>query len=156
MSWESELDTQRQPWLADHKVGDGVLFPGAGFVELALAAALSAQARDVLDVEELEILSPLLLSDQHSKMVRLHLLSDSGQLRVESRERGSDEEWNTHLRGRVIAQSRGLSLAIERLHCLRVCLILREKPTCKPPAQLVSITAQLFKRCNPVGSIRIR
>ncbi|RAU19166.1 polyketide synthase [Nitrincola tibetensis] len=112
MSWESELDTQRQPWLADHKVGDGVLFPGAGFVDLALAAALSAQARDVLEVEELEILSPLLLSEQHSKMVRLHLLSDSGQLRVESRERGSDEDWNAHLRGRVISQSRGLSLAI--------------------------------------------
>lgn len=112
MSWESELDTQRQPWLADHKVGDGVLFPGAGFVELALAAALSAQARDVLEVEELEILSPLLLSEQHSKMVRLHLLADSGQLRVESRERGSDEDWNAHLRGRVISQSRGLSLDI--------------------------------------------
>ncbi|MGV9314066.1 type I polyketide synthase, partial [Streptomyces sp. NPDC003691] len=33
------LSVQAQPWLADHVVGGVILFPGTGFVELAIAAA---------------------------------------------------------------------------------------------------------------------
>jgi len=44
------------PWLADHVVGDEVLFPGAAFLELALAAGARA---GVGQVEELVLSAPL-------------------------------------------------------------------------------------------------
>ncbi len=114
LSWESQLDTQRYPWLADHKVGDAVLFPGAGFIELALAAAQRLRHGDLLDIEELEILGPLLLDELNSKVVRL-TLADYGQLRVASRDQAStdvdaDQAWNAHLKARILEQSRGLQL----------------------------------------------
>lgn len=110
LTWESELDTQRHPWLADHLVGDGVVFPGAGFVELALAAAASWVPTETIDLEQLEILSPLLLSDQPSKLLRLSIAAENGLLKVTSREISAADEWTQHLRGRVIRESAGLSL----------------------------------------------
>ncbi|MFL6110568.1 MAG: SDR family NAD(P)-dependent oxidoreductase, partial [Catenulispora sp.] len=52
------LSRQSAPWLGDHVVGGTTLFPGAGFVELALAAAAAAGC-DL--VEELTLENPLVL-----------------------------------------------------------------------------------------------
>jgi len=38
-AWENSLDPESFPWLADHKVGDAIVLPGAAFAELALAAS---------------------------------------------------------------------------------------------------------------------
>ena len=51
------LDSQR--WLADHRVSDAVLFPGTGFVELALRAGREAGCEVV---EELTLQQPLELT----------------------------------------------------------------------------------------------
>ena len=37
--WERSLDAGRLPWLADHRVRGVVVFPGAGYLEMLLAAA---------------------------------------------------------------------------------------------------------------------
>jgi acyl transferase domain-containing protein/NADPH:quinone reductase-like Zn-dependent oxidoreductase/acyl carrier protein len=58
--WERELSLERLPWLADHRVEDTVLFPGAGFVEVLLAAALESDQSTAL--EHIEFARPLLLS----------------------------------------------------------------------------------------------
>ena len=52
------LSVAAQPWLADHAVAGVVLFPGAGFVELALRAGDEVGCSVV---EELTLSSPLLL-----------------------------------------------------------------------------------------------
>ena len=52
------LSTAAQPWLADHAVAGVVLFPGAGFVELALRAGDEVGCAVV---EELTLSAPLLL-----------------------------------------------------------------------------------------------
>ena len=52
------LSTAAQPWLADHAVAGVVLFPGAGFVELALRAGDEVGCGVV---EELTLSAPLLL-----------------------------------------------------------------------------------------------
>lgn len=54
-TWENRLDTQSHPTLADHVVGDAVVFPGTGFVEIGVAAALQWHAADCAELEELEI-----------------------------------------------------------------------------------------------------
>ncbi|WP_027961822.1 type I polyketide synthase [Halomonas halodenitrificans] len=109
-TWESQLDTGRLPWLADHVVGDGAVFPGAGFAELALAAARHRRDADCLDIEELEIRAPLLLDGQHGRRLRLHLARDDGRLEIRSREPLADGEWQLNAVARVMEQSRGFLL----------------------------------------------
>ncbi|MDT0510283.1 MULTISPECIES: type I polyketide synthase [unclassified Halomonas] len=109
-TWESQLDTGRLPWLADHVVGEGAVFPGAGFVELALAAALHWRDVDLLDLEELEIHAPLLLDSQHGRRMRLHLAPKDGRLEIRSREPLGEGEWQLNAVARVMEQSRGFLL----------------------------------------------
>ncbi|MHC3821057.1 type I polyketide synthase [Streptomyces sp. DT9] len=62
------LSPRSQPWLADHVVGGAVLFPGTGFVELALRSG-DETGMDVLD--ELVIETPLVLPESDSAEVRV-------------------------------------------------------------------------------------
>ncbi len=101
--WEQSLDTARQAFLADHQVGDGVVFPGAGFVELALAAAreklTERQDTQAWTVEELDILLPLLLDSAHSRIVRV-AVQDDGHFQIRSRKQ-MENNWVIHAKGRV-------------------------------------------------------
>ena len=108
--WENRLDTQLFPTLADHKVGDSVLFPGAGFTELALAAALHYQPGEYVDIEELEIHSPLILATEHSKKVRVSIDEADGTLRVVSRSTGEAQAWVDHVVARLPGEARGVML----------------------------------------------
>ncbi len=109
-TWESQLDTKRQPWLADHVVGEGAVFPGAGFVELALAAALQQKETPVLDIEELEIRAPLLLDGPNGRTMRLTLDPDDGRLAIHSREPATGSEWQLNAVARRMRESRGFLL----------------------------------------------
>ncbi|MGM1052655.1 MAG: SDR family NAD(P)-dependent oxidoreductase [Pseudomonadota bacterium] len=112
-SWESQLDTGRLPWLADHVVGDAAVFPGAGFIELALAAGRHAHDARVVDIEELEIRAPLLLDSQHGRRLRLHLAPEDGRIEIRSREPLAEGEWQLNAVARVMQQSRGFLLQRE-------------------------------------------
>ena len=109
-TWESQLDTQRQPWLADHVVGEGAVFPGAGFVELTLAAALQLKDSPLLDIEELEIRAPLLLDGPYGRTMRLSYLPEDGRLEIHSREPATGVEWQLNAVARTMRESRGFLL----------------------------------------------
>jgi malonyl CoA-acyl carrier protein transacylase len=87
------------PWLADHAVGNVVLFPGAGFVDLALQAA---QAVGLHGVDELAIEAPLILIDGVRR--DLQVIVGSGVPRaveIYSRPAGGtpDLSWTRHASG---------------------------------------------------------
>ncbi len=109
-TWESQLDTGRLPWLGDHVVGEGSVFPGAGFIELALAAGRHARDAQVVDIEELEIRAPLLLDGQHGRRMRLHLAPEDGRIEIRSREPLAEGEWQLNAVARLMQQSRGFLL----------------------------------------------
>lgn len=111
--WENQLDTQLQPFLADHDVGGAVVFPGAGFAELALAAAYLSQASEFIEIEELEIRAPLLLSHDASKVIRFNLNVSDGRLSLQSRELGKPLVWMQHCVGRIINEATGSPLLME-------------------------------------------
>ncbi|SEM99126.1 Acyl transferase domain-containing protein [Pseudomonas sp. ok272] len=111
LTWDNRLDTQRFPTLADHKVGDAVLFPGAGFTELVIAAAQCYQPGEYVDIEELEIHSPLVLHADSSKHVRVQIDSSDGAISVASRSISQDEPWARHVVARLPGEARGVLLA---------------------------------------------
>jgi phthiocerol/phenolphthiocerol synthesis type-I polyketide synthase C len=102
--WEQVVDTARLPFLADHRVGDGAVFPGAAYVELFLAAArehfpAAPEGDGDLIVEALDILLPLLLDGNESKMLRV-TLTEEGAVRIQSRVL-LQTQWTLHAKGRV-------------------------------------------------------
>lgn len=110
LTWDNRLDTQLFPSLDDHKVGDAVLFPGAGFTELVLAAAQCYQPGQFVDIEELEIHSPLVLHAESSKRVRVQIDSSDGSVSIVSRSTSQEEPWARHVVARLPGEARGVLL----------------------------------------------
>ncbi|MGE8685919.1 MAG: SDR family NAD(P)-dependent oxidoreductase [Achromobacter sp.] len=103
-AWESQFDTHAHPALADHVVGDAVVFPGAGFAELALAAALQRHPAAHAELENLEIHAPLLLAASPSKLARTSIELDDGRVRIRARELGSEDSWTLHASARLLSE----------------------------------------------------
>jgi polyene macrolide polyketide synthase len=103
------ISLQSHPWLADHAGAGMVLFPGTGFVELALRAGQEVEC-GVL--EELVLEAPLLLPDVAGVALRV-VVSGGGERgeraisiysRPEEPEEGGERpEWARHARGTVSA-----------------------------------------------------
>ena len=104
LSWENQLDALSLPSLADHVVGDATVFPGTGFAELALAAALAWQPGEVIEIEDLEIRAPLLLSETHAKILRLHIDASDGSVSIRAREHGASGPYTLHAVARILRE----------------------------------------------------
>ncbi|MGH3375768.1 MAG: type I polyketide synthase, partial [Actinoallomurus sp.] len=97
----SRLSLQSHPWLADHTVGGMVLFPGTGFLELAIRAGDQAGCDRV---EELTLTAPLALSADDAAVVRVWVgdLDETGArtIRFFARpESAPDAPWTEHATG---------------------------------------------------------
>jgi len=103
--WENHLDTAGSPWLNDHQVGGAAVFPAAGFVEMVLAAGALRHPDQPVQIENFEILTPLVLDARRSKTVRLSLEEHSGQFLIKSRDRLSEDPWQPHVTGCIAAQA---------------------------------------------------
>jgi acyl transferase domain-containing protein/NADPH:quinone reductase-like Zn-dependent oxidoreductase/acyl carrier protein len=103
-AWETPLDTQLCPTLADHVIGEAILMPGTAYAEMALAAARLWHGGEIVEIEELEIRSPLILSDSQTKIVRFSIDSPDGNFTVKSRNHLADGAWSLHAVGRIPRQ----------------------------------------------------
>ncbi|MBV8785564.1 MAG: type I polyketide synthase, partial [Mycobacterium sp.] len=94
------LSTAAQPWLADHAVGQSVLFPGAGFVELAIRAGDEVGCGAL---DELTISAPLLLPTAADVQVQLVVGAPdgSGRRMVSVYSTGVQQDWVLHAQGLV-------------------------------------------------------
>ncbi|MEO6090750.1 MAG: SDR family NAD(P)-dependent oxidoreductase, partial [Umezawaea sp.] len=102
------LSLATHPWLADNVVGDVVLFPGTGFLELALRAADQVDCDRVV---ELTSLAPLVLPEHAAVQLQLRVGRPDGcgrrELRFHSRlAEAADQEWTEHATG-VLAAGAG-------------------------------------------------
>ncbi|MGW1538519.1 SDR family NAD(P)-dependent oxidoreductase, partial [Streptomyces aureus] len=88
------LSVRSVPWLADHVVHGQVLFPGTGFVELALRAGDEVG----LDrIDELTLAVPLVLPETGA--VHIQVRVDGTDFGVFSRPEGIDGPWTQHAFG---------------------------------------------------------
>ncbi|MCX4723209.1 type I polyketide synthase [Streptomyces sp. NBC_01306] len=90
-----------QPWLGDHRLGETILFPATGFVELALRAGDQVGC-DVL--EELTLQAPLVLAEDQGTQIQAVVAgpdaSGRRSLSVYSRaEDASGGPWTCHVEG---------------------------------------------------------
>jgi phthiocerol/phenolphthiocerol synthesis type-I polyketide synthase C len=110
LTWENELDTQLYPVLADHVVGEATVFPGSAFAEIALAAAAAWHPDAVAAIEDLEIRTPLLISDERSTSVRTTIHAQDGSLTITSREQLASDPWTLHTTARLLHDTEDILL----------------------------------------------
>ncbi|MYU17852.1 zinc-binding dehydrogenase, partial [Streptomyces sp. SID8361] len=98
----SRLSVQSQPWLADHAIAGAALFPGTGFLELAIRAADQVGCGRV---EEVTLATPMVLPENEQVQVQLWVddADETGHrsLSLYSRpaDASSDEPWTQHAAG---------------------------------------------------------
>jgi acyl transferase domain-containing protein/NAD(P)-dependent dehydrogenase (short-subunit alcohol dehydrogenase family)/acyl carrier protein len=89
--WQTKLDLNEQPFLADHSVQGTAIFPLAGYIELALAAARADNRVMPLAVIGIEVREPLMLHRESPTLVQVILNGD--QVKVFAR---GDESWTEY------------------------------------------------------------
>ncbi|MBT8438601.1 MAG: polyketide synthase dehydratase domain-containing protein, partial [Gammaproteobacteria bacterium] len=109
LCWESHLSTGSHEWLSGHDVGGSIVLPGAAFTEIALNAASHFQEVGIIELEDLEILSPLILDDELGKVVQTRV-SQSGKIEISSRGYSLEENWRPHVKAKIVHQPTGLAL----------------------------------------------
>lgn len=98
--WESELNLSWLPYLSDHKLENQVIFPGAGYVEMALAAGRELLGDEgTLVVEQLEFLRPL--SPRFTPIVQFQ--TEGPSFSINSRPTLQSDAWAENVRGRISA-----------------------------------------------------
>ncbi len=108
-TWENRLSLGTQAWLKGHDVGGSVVLPGAAFIETALQAASHFKASDTIELENLEIIAPIILDEAHDKITRTHV-SASGNIEIHSRTYNTDEPWRLNARAKCVHEASGLDL----------------------------------------------
>ncbi|WP_330261489.1 type I polyketide synthase [Streptomyces sp. NBC_00539] len=99
------VSVSAQPWLADHLVGDSVVFPGTGFVELAVRAGDQVGCDSL---EELMLQSPLVLPERGAVALQVEVgAADAAGRRPVSvhsrRDDQPDQPWTLHAAGVLAA-----------------------------------------------------
>ena len=106
----AETFSEASLWaLAEHRIGDIAVLPGAAYVEIASAAALSAGLGDAIEISQLSYVAPLAIHPRQSRQVRTTLtpLEDDGfRIEVESRAHAG-EVWLLHFEARLATRSAG-------------------------------------------------
>ncbi|MFC4566053.1 SDR family NAD(P)-dependent oxidoreductase, partial [Nocardiopsis mangrovi] len=103
------MSVASHPWLADHAVGETVVFPGAGFVELAVRAGDEVGCTVV---EELTLEAPLVVAegDQVALQVAVGAADDGGHRTVAVHSRTGSRDWTRHAGG-ILAPAGGSGAA---------------------------------------------
>ncbi len=101
-AWENLLDVRTMPWLKDHDVAGATVLPGAAYVEMALAASRLHFGGGTAEIEELDIIAPLVLDAEHARQLRFELNLRDGSFQIRSRQRLEEGGWTLHAAGRLL------------------------------------------------------
>ena len=101
--WDVELDARNAPYILDHRVQGPVVYPGAGHVDLAIAAGRASFGDRFGFVENIEFMNPLFLKDNGTPYkVQIHIDSDDGRFTIASMDTDSQTPtWTIHSKGRL-------------------------------------------------------
>lgn len=98
--WRMLLDVETVPYLIDHQVAGEVVVPGAALVEMALAVGRELHGDVALELLDVDIVRPLILSEHGMRELSIRYERSLARVEVWSRPRFG-EEWSFHAGGRV-------------------------------------------------------
>ncbi|MCM2370264.1 type I polyketide synthase [Aporhodopirellula aestuarii] len=111
-TWQFHVDPHLFPYLNDHQIWDGIVFPAAGYAEIGLAIAAELYPGDSYAVEDLECEKALFVSETAVPIVQVvfeaetksfTVYSSSGSDARSNASRG-DVNWEVHAKGRLVSR----------------------------------------------------
>ena len=100
-SWKVDLDSPDLSYLADHRISDSIVFPGAGYVEMALAAAREVFGPAPCVLEDIEFQRFLVLDPSVTPVVQVEFDPASNEFAVAVRGDDSDDSWEVNAKGSI-------------------------------------------------------
>lgn len=100
-AWEREVSSHLLPYLADHRIQENVLLPGAAFAEIALAAAREVFGDGDYVVEELVFRKALFLPEASDPRLRTVLNPQEATVEIYSYTPSSEMRWTLHATARL-------------------------------------------------------
>jgi acyl transferase domain-containing protein/aryl carrier-like protein len=104
-SWELDLDMQHLSYLGDHRVQGTVTYPGAAYVESALAVGREVLGEPLCAMEEIEFQKALFLTE--GETTKLQMIFDPGTAsfeifsRVKDVKQAARQQWIRHAAGKL-------------------------------------------------------
>ncbi len=101
--WETTISIGALPYLADHRVAGEPVFPGAGYVEMALAAVAELHGNAPTMLEEVLFERLLPITKEPDRRIQVVLVDDTPEratFRISSRNVG-EASWVQHASGKV-------------------------------------------------------
>ncbi|WP_345326201.1 thioester reductase domain-containing protein [Novipirellula rosea] len=100
-TWQFHLDPHLFPYLTDHQIWNGIVFPAAGFAEIGMAIAAEWFPDDSYVVEDLECISALFVSD--TAIPKIQVVFDEKTKSFWIHSTTGTAAWELHARGRLVA-----------------------------------------------------
>ncbi len=128
--FSAQLSLEQQPWLAGHQVAGLVVLPGAGYLEMALAAIQypdqGSYGQDSYGLENISIETAMVLPQSGSRHVQM-VVSSTGSFRIVSTDslgtsngQSSSTDWIQHAVGNLATTAKltpSLTLAEAQARC---------------------------------------
>jgi myxalamid-type polyketide synthase MxaB len=100
-TWEAELNGLTVPYLPDHRVEGKPVFPGAAYVEAALALGHEVMG-GAFDLEDIEISKVLIVETAPAPHLRVAYQPATGAFTMHSRTGHDQPAWALHARGHLV------------------------------------------------------
>lgn len=97
--FQSGFNFNNHPWLRDHCLAEKIIFPGAGYIEIAIALGIFHYQNPRLLIEDLTIIAPLYFDQEKEIQIITSPESNSWQWEIYSL--GQDQDWDLHCTGQV-------------------------------------------------------
>ena len=99
-TWYSEIDQHVLAAFCDHRVGGKVVLPGTALAEMALFAGCATLGTDQIELRDVDLLAPVVLSRTTMTEVRTRANAEQATIRIAARPRGTDAPLRPHLQTR--------------------------------------------------------
>ncbi|MGW0665908.1 non-ribosomal peptide synthetase/type I polyketide synthase [Streptomyces sp. NPDC002746] len=100
-TWQARLDTERLPYLADHRIQDSVVFPAAGYLEMAAQAVRELTGGTDVVLADIDLRKALFLAEDDARTVHFSVSLEDGGFVVASAAAGPETERVVHASGVV-------------------------------------------------------
>jgi acyl transferase domain-containing protein/NAD(P)-dependent dehydrogenase (short-subunit alcohol dehydrogenase family)/acyl carrier protein len=94
-SWRSALTHNSAPFLWDHMVDGMVVFPGAGYVQMMLAAQRNCSPEAWGVIEDIEFKNAFVLGDSEKPVLETRIDGKDNSVSVSARRTSDSESWST-------------------------------------------------------------
>ncbi|MFJ4972580.1 amino acid adenylation domain-containing protein [Streptomyces sp. NPDC088755] len=130
-AWQARLDTESLPYLSDHRIQDTVVFPAAGYIEMATQAVLRLTGATTAHLTDIDLRKALYLPDGEDRTVEVSLSLEDAAFTIASAATGDDAERTVHASGIVRTGQRRRTAARLDAAAIRARTVRRlEGPDC--------------------------